>query len=127
MGKGGRVSISVKGVTYHRLKVWCEANGKKISAVIEEWAEERLRAQRSFRQPFLWIAEREDGQLFFIAAPDHATAERIISARLKATVELRIVPGFDTSRLTAWHRGLLTSTETADLLGEKSSVGLDSP
>ncbi len=123
MGKGGRVSISVKGVTYHRLKAWCETNGLKISAVIEEWTEERLRTKRSFRQPFLWIAEREDGQLFFIAAPDLATAERIVQARVKANAEIRIVPGFDTSKLTAWHNGLLSSTETADLLGEKSVEG----
>jgi hypothetical protein len=122
MSKGGRVSISVKGLTYHRLKAWCEANGKKISAVIEGWAEDRLRTKRSFRQPFLWISERDDGPLSFIVAPDYDTAVKIAD-----DPNVRIVPGFDTAKLTAWHHGLLTSTETADLLGEKSSDGLDSP
>ena len=40
-----RKSISVRGITYQRLKNWCERNGQSISSLVEELANARMHAE----------------------------------------------------------------------------------
>ncbi len=37
-----RRSISIKGLTYQRLQVWCDANERSMSGVLEEIIHERM-------------------------------------------------------------------------------------
>jgi hypothetical protein len=126
VGKSNRLSISVKGLTYHRLKAWCRARGVAISGKIEEWAEARLRSQAPTRRVRLYVAELGHGDLRFLVAPDLETATEMIQAKHDAVVP-RLVDASDGSKITSWHYGLLTPAEAAEILGEKKvSEQLDS-
>ena len=66
------MSISIKGLTYHRLKRWCDANGKTVSGVIEEWSEARLRSNSPTTPRCLYVAELPDGLQWIIAVNENA-------------------------------------------------------
>ena len=115
MGKPRRMSISIKGLTYHRLKRWCDANGKTVSGVIEEWSEARLRSNSPTTPRCLYVAELPDGLQWIIAVNENAALGFINEEGVTVKrVDL------DVSRLTSWHYGLLTGAEAVELLGEKS-------
>jgi len=119
MTRTKRPSISMKGLTYSRLRAWCTANGKTISGAIEEWAEARLRSQTPLRTADLWVVELDGGALRFVVAPDAETAEQIIQTKYGLGHVPRLVPNFDRTRITSWHYGVLTTPEAIEILGRE--------
>jgi len=51
--KQTRRSLSVKGLSYQRLKAWCDANGRSASGVAEELFEQFLDAQGQPKETIL--------------------------------------------------------------------------
>lgn len=120
-----RKSISVKGLTYHRLQRLASERGVGVGGMVEEWAREDMLKKRP-PQPHI-LYEARTGQkpgtskdtLIYVVAP--SVEKAIAWAEMELQVhpaDLIVMPSgrpFNPDRITYAHIGVVNSSELAEI------------
>lgn len=120
MPRKSRKSISLKGLSYLRLKQHCEGQGKSISGTVEDWMYEKLHKAKPKKPHYLYVVSDVVGPLpaICVCAPDREQAAEWGSLELgtKADVlDIKEATDYDQSRITYGYIGVLTDLERQEL------------
>ena len=123
MPRKTRKSISLKGLTYSRLKTYCEARGDSISGTVETWVYEKLHKSKPKRPHLLYVVSDVVGSLpaIFVCAPSADQAGVWASPELGTLadhLDVKEATDYDANRITYGHIGVMTDLEMQELCAQ---------
>lgn len=109
-----RTSISVRGLSYFRLREWCKQNEQSAGNVVGKWAQELLLSERP-KVPHALYEVRSSRTMLYIVASSPEEAAEWGAAELQIPVEeLLVQPSqrrHDPDKITYALVGVLSPTE----------------
>lgn len=122
MPRKSRKSISIKGLTYHRLKRHCEEEEEEdvsISGSIESWAYEALRSSRPKDPHFAYQVSDANGRNVHVIARSVMEAREIAAKALQNAAHALAVkdymPPVPQQQITYAHLGVVSLSELEEL------------
>jgi len=118
MPRKTRRSISLKGISYLRLKGYCEERGDSISGTVEGWIYEKLHKVKPKGPHLLYAVSEGDEPSIFVVAPSQTQAAEWASLELGTApdlLRLREETDYDPERITYAYLGVLSDQERQEL------------